>query len=253
MVREALIKQEFAASPAFRWRGRDVSRIEGLSDAVLGFAITLIVVSLEVPRSFDDLLRLMRGVPAFAVCFALLLQVWYRHYVYFRRYGLSDLLTIALNGFLLFTILIYVYPLKFLFTLAVGIFSGTDDLPVVNVRQVPLLFSIYAVGFITIFATFALLYLRALGKRAELQLNPLELFETRLAIVDNLLYAAVGLISLIIANVVPLRWVGLAGMTYSLLALVGFSVGWLGGRHRTRIAARQADESTVPHPPARGT
>ncbi|MCG3128175.1 MAG: hypothetical protein CHACPFDD_03051 [Phycisphaerae bacterium] len=238
MIRQTLVEHDFAATPHFRWRGRDVSRIEGLSDAVLGFAITLIVVSLEMPRSFDDLLRLMRGVPAFAICFALLLQVWYRHYVYFRRYGLHDLLTVALNGLLLFVILLYVYPLKFLFTLAIGVFSGAGDLPIVHVTQVPLLFTIYGLGFIAIFVTFALLYLRALGRRAALQLDELELFETRLAIVDNLLYASVGLISLLIANTVPLRWVGLAGMTYALLGVVGFSVGWLGGRGREKIVAR---------------
>ena len=36
-------------------RGREVSRIEGFSDAVFGFALTLLVVSLEVPESFADL------------------------------------------------------------------------------------------------------------------------------------------------------------------------------------------------------
>jgi uncharacterized membrane protein len=37
-------------------RGREMSRIEGLSDAVFRFEITLLVVSLEVPNTFDELL-----------------------------------------------------------------------------------------------------------------------------------------------------------------------------------------------------
>ena len=36
----------------FRWRGREVSRVEGFTDAVFAFAVTLLVVALEVPHTF---------------------------------------------------------------------------------------------------------------------------------------------------------------------------------------------------------
>ena len=81
----------------FRPRSREVSRIEAFSDVVFGFSLTLLVVSLEVPRTFTDLLGAMRGFVPFAVCFAVFAQVWWLHHNFFRRYGLDDIVTATLN------------------------------------------------------------------------------------------------------------------------------------------------------------
>ena len=78
------------------------------------------MVSLEVPRTYTELVVAMKGFFAFAICFTILVQVWYYHYIYSRRYGLQTTYTIVLNAVLLFVVLFYVYPLKFLFTLVVG-------------------------------------------------------------------------------------------------------------------------------------
>ena len=97
-------------------RGRDVSRLEGFSDAVFGFALTLLVVSLEVPASFADLRQILIGFPAFAVTFTLICWIWYEHYLLFRRYDLEDGFTVVLNCILLFIVVFYAYPLKFMVT-----------------------------------------------------------------------------------------------------------------------------------------
>ena len=46
------MENDIGRTGQFRWRGQEITRIEGLSDAVFAFAITLPVVSLEVPKTF---------------------------------------------------------------------------------------------------------------------------------------------------------------------------------------------------------
>src|SRR5215203_4822419 len=118
MIRRRLMDlQEYTGGEReFRWRGREVTRPEGLTDAVFAFATTLLIVSLEVPHTFTELYALMQGFVPFLLTFAVLSLVWFQHFRFFRRYGLQDTPVVLLNCALLFVVLFYVYPLKFLYT-----------------------------------------------------------------------------------------------------------------------------------------
>ncbi|HSL01024.1 MAG TPA: TMEM175 family protein [Rubrobacteraceae bacterium] len=211
-----MVKRRTGEEENFSWRGEEVSRIEGLSDAVFAFSVTLLVVSLEVPDSFDELLATMRGFFAFAICFALLLAVWHEHYKFFRRYGLADNLTIALNSALLFIVLVYVYPLKFLFALLVDQTLGFDS-EEIRTEQVPLLMVIYGAGFVAVQSVLALFYVRAYALREQLELDAHERSITREEVRGFLLNTGVGLASISIAllgGVPALSW---AGFVYCLV------------------------------------
>src|SRR5882724_8016387 len=152
----------------FRWRGHEITRIEGFSDAVFGFALTLLIVSLEVPKTSTELLETMRGFGAFVITFMILARLWYAQFTFFRRYALEDRVTVTLNLVLLFTVLFFVYPLKFLFTnmLANPLLKGTIVTPhgiepVILPQHRPLIFLIFGAGFAAVFGVFFLLYRHA--------------------------------------------------------------------------------------------
>ena len=246
MLRGRLIRRE-KGEEGFSWRGEEVSRIEGLSDAVFAFAVTLLVVSLEVPRTFDELISTMRGFFAFAICFGLLLAVWFEHYKFFRRYGISDFYTLRLNAVLLFIILFYVYPLKFLFVLLVDQLLGYDTavgssasavVEEIEPGQVPLLMVIFGVGFVAVQLVFALLYLRAYALRDTLELDAYERSNTREEIQGFLLATGVGLASIAIAALGGEAAVSWAGYAYLLLFPMLRINGYLMDLRRKRSQTR---------------
>ena len=194
-----------------------MSRIDAFSDVVFGFALTLLIVSLEVPRDFSDLHEAVRGFIPFAICFAMLLILWHAHYVFFRRYALHDQFTIFLNSVLLFVVLFYVYPLKFLFSLLVSQISRRGSPHFATSGQVTELMVLYALGFAAVYFLLAALYWNAWRHRDSLALNGLERLLTVSSIVDALGLAAIGLIACLASLILPSPWSGFSGYLYFLI------------------------------------
>lgn len=230
-----------SAGPIFRMRGQDLGRVEGFSDCVFAFAMTLLVVSLEVPKSMPELFAAVRGFLAFGICFCFLMLVWFDHHRFFRRYGLEDTPTLVLNAVLLFVVLVYVYPMKFLFGLLVDALVWHLPLPPTQAGDMGRLMVIYGSGFLAVSAVLGLMYHHALRKSEDLGLTPLERLDTQAKIWSHGINAGVALLSLVMAGLWP-RLAGWAGMLYWSIAPLRTWHGARFGRLRRQLAESLALE-----------
>jgi uncharacterized membrane protein len=239
MLRTALAKGEDVDGNGFRIRSREVSRLEGLSDAVFGFAITLLVVSLEVPNTFDELMTMMRGFVAFGASFAVLIMIWYEHYTFFRRYGFEDQWIVVLNSSLLFVVVLYIYPLKFMFSAVIGQLLGLGSghrMPL-QWADAPALMTIYSVSIIAVFAIVGLMYVHAYRQRERLALDEVEVLITRSSIQSHAIWIAIALLAIAVSLIGGPRWVPIAGFSYGLLGPAQAFNGMLSGKRIERARA----------------
>ena len=202
-----------------KWRSNEVMRIEAYSDSVFAFSLTLLIVSLEVPETFEQLTNAMKGFFPFAVCFLLLFQIWYSQFIFFRRYGLQNLYSIILNALLLFVVLFYMYPLKFLFNLWIP--GGRHSVPageiIITQEQIPELMLIYGSGFISIYIIFILLYRYAVKCKDEIGLDDRELFVTNTKLYAYYILLFIGILSVTIAYFSDPSNAGYSGLIYMLI------------------------------------
>ncbi len=206
-MRRHMLKHEGEEMRGIRVRGLEVTRLEGLTDAMIGFAVTLLIVSLEPPTSYDQLIKLMMSFPAFAITFMLMMFIWYWHYRFFRQFGLNSGKVMLVNAVLMFIVLLFVFPLKFFATIVIDYivlerwfgFDMPDQLDRTGLNY-PVLHTIYATGFAAVFLCISWLYRLALAARAELELTAFETLSTRVHMNVYILIAAIPLLT------IPLVW-----------------------------------------------
>ena len=214
-------------------RGSEVTRMEAFVDAAFAFAVTLLVISLDaVPSSVSELVVALKGIPAFAGSFALIAMFWWTHAVWSRRYGLQDGVSVFLSLLLVFLVLVYVYPLRMLFSsffswasggwLPSPLKLGSDDLL--------WMFVVYAIAWSTLGLVIVGLYRHAWTVREELQLTREERIELRGDLASWSLIPLTGLLSLTVIGVCVLigrpQLVALSGFVYGLMSLSGVVNVW---------------------------
>src|SRR5438132_4013335 len=162
----------------FRLRGLEMTRLETFIDAAFAFAITMLVIAAQqIPDDIETLLAAFKNVPAFVASVIVLGIFWRGHWLWSRRYGLEDGISIFISWAMIVTILIYMYPLKAIFSSMWFLLSGGrvgHTLGAHSDSQAPALFAIFALGFISIAVGLVVLNLRAWQSREPLRLNATE-------------------------------------------------------------------------------
>src|SRR5690554_4652783 len=202
------------------YRGAEASRIDNLTDAVFGIAITLLIFNLSNPNSYEDLLTFTKTLPAFLISISFIVLIWNEHLEFSRRYTLDDTWFKVLNTVFIALVIFYVYPLRFLTMFLTNFFFSTDIEINIQDQQVPYLMVYYGFVAFALYFVFYLLYRRALGLKTHLQLNDFEQFYTRAQKRRVAIMFLVPLTSIVLTLVIN-------GFSYMLASLLGGAVYFL--------------------------
>jgi hypothetical protein len=149
-------------------------------------------------------------------------MIWHEQYLFFRHYYLKDTRTLYLNALLLFVVLFYIYPLKFLFEVITEgntyYENGTELQKIETYDQLQRLMLLYAFGASLVYFVFLLMYMNALRMKDVIHLTAIEIFNTRTQIIKNIILVSIGLLVALVVIIVDDEYKGTTGMLFMLIA-----------------------------------
>jgi len=206
--------------PRINYRGTSASRIDNLTDAVFGIAITLLIFNLVNPNSFNDLITFTKTLPAFLISISFLVLFWSEHLRFSEIYTLNSTGLIILNTLFIALIIFYVYPLRFLSLLLTSVFFNTDLGLSIQTYQVTHLMIYYGFVAFALYFVLFLFYYKAEKMKEELNLTEFEEFFTKSQKNKLIIMFMVPFLSIVVLALVNQFSVNFAslfgGMTYSL-------------------------------------
>src|SRR5881392_1710751 len=208
----------------FRLRGMEMTRLETFIDAAFAFAISMLVIAAQqIPDNIQALLAAFKNVPTFLCSIAVLGIFWRGHWLWSRRYGLEDGASIFISWAMIVTMLIYIYPLKAIFSSMWFLLSGGRVGHVLGAHsesQVRALFAVFALGFTAIAVEMVLLNFRAWQLREPLRLNARERAMTFREVTGWSIPVGVGLVSVVLALCLPRTQIEWSGWIYFSMAIL---------------------------------
>jgi uncharacterized membrane protein len=227
----------------FRLRGMEMTRLETFIDATFAFAISMLVIAAQqIPDNIQALLAAFKNVPTFVCSIAVLGIYWRGHWLWSRRFGLEDGVSILISWMMIVTMLIFIYPLKAIFgAMWFLISSGRVGQPFslhTTEAEARTIFAIYALGLIAISAEILLLNLRAWHLREPLRLNAREQLMTHGELTGWSIPVSVGIVSLVFSFTLPIEQIAWCGWVYFLMAILVRVHRFL---HKRRLEAVSAE------------
>ena len=205
-------------------RERQTTRLETFVDAAFAFALTMLVISVDViPDSMDQLVDALKRIPAFAASFAIVVNFWHGHYRWSRRYGVEDAGSVVLSLLLVFVVLVFLYPLRLMMAGAFSAMSGgwlPAEIEITSLGDLRLLAVVYGVAFALLSAT--LIALNARVRRMPVD-PPLSAEDRAVAGVEVQAWgilAGLGVVSATLAMVLPPSMFALAVWIWMSLAII---------------------------------
>lgn len=211
------------------FRTPESQRLDSFVDAAFAFAVSLLIIGGAEPlRSFTDLAVALARIPAFAFGFGLIVLFWLAHRTWSNLTPVRTAWTTVLSLAVVFSVLVFVFPLRLLAETATHYISG-GVLPggrlMSSLSDLRWTYVIYGAAFAILSGLNAGLFLHAAralrGLDAVAHRNGLQWASTwGIAMVTGLLSALVAASPLL--GVAP--W--LPGVTYNLIPLGVAVVTW---------------------------
>ncbi|HEY8617989.1 TMEM175 family protein [Phenylobacterium sp.] len=217
-------------------------RLDQFVDAAFGFAVTLLLITgAEPPRDLADLRAALLNLPSSAAAFVLIVLFWSSHRAFGRVTPVRDASTTLLSLAVVFTVLVYVYPLRFLMQalfhwLSLGRLPGRELID--GLGDLASLYQIYGLGFAVLSGLVAALFACSVRLAPTPDLRD----EGRSWRDAWLICAGTGLVSMAVA-LLPLR--AAPWLPPSIYSLIPLAI-WLRGRAIARAARRSAVAASDP-------
>lgn len=211
-------QENLSINEGFTLRGIEITRLETFMDAAFAFAITMLVISVgTIPTNYPELIISLKEIPACLCSFFIIMLFWFSHRTWSRSYGLEDKYTIFLSIGLIFILLVFMYPLRLIFS---ALFTGLSNewfpstFEVASINELNGLYTIYGAGLFAMAGILSLLYLHAFSKRDLLKLNQFEIDKTKSKVLLLGTVSFTGLLAAILALILSETLASWSALTY---------------------------------------